>query len=79
MTPTSYRAEIAAVARETATVASRPYADSLRDAQAVTRQLEALTGRVRDRQEQQRSLVAVGGFGVLGGLLLWLLLIRLLP
>ena len=79
MTPASYRREIEALARSTATVASRPYADSLRDAQAVTRQLEALAGRVRDRREQQRSLAIAAGFGVVGGVLLWLLLVELLP
>ncbi len=79
MTPASYRAEIEAVARSTAAVASRPFVDSLRDAQAAACQLEALTGRVRDRQEQQRWLATVAGLGVLGGVLLWLLLIRLLP
>ena len=77
MTPASYRAEIEAVARETATVASRPYADSLRDAQAITRQLEALAGRVRERREQQHWLAAVGAFCVVGGMVLWLLLVEL--
>ena len=79
MTPASYRREIEALAQSTATVASRPYADSLRDAQAVTRQLEALAERVRERQEQQRSLAIAAGFGVVGGVLLWLLLVELLP
>jgi len=79
MTPASYRAEIEAVARATATAASRPFVDSLHDAQIATRKLESLAGRVRDRQEQQRWLATVGGVGVLGGVLLWLLLIRVLP
>ncbi len=79
MTPASYRAEIEAVARATAMVASRPFVDSLDDAQIATRELKALAGQVHDRQEQQRWLAITAGLGLLGGVLLWLLLIRLLP
>lgn len=71
MTPTSYRAEIEAVARGAVTVVSRPFVDSLHQAQTATRELEALAGRVREQREQQRWLAAAGGFGVAAGVLLW--------
>ncbi len=79
MTPTSYRAEIEAVARGAVTVVRRPFVDSLHQAQTATRELEALAGRVREQREQQRWLATAGGLGIVGGVLLWFLLTRLLP
>lgn len=79
MTPASYRAEIEAAAQGAALVVSRPFADAVRQAQDAARDLEALAGRVRERQEQRQWLATAGTLGVMGGVLLWFMLIVLLP
>ena len=79
LTPASFRAEIDAVAQGAVSVVSRPFADAVQEARAAARVLEALAGRVREQWEQRVWLAIVGVAGVLGGVLLWFMLIVMLP
>lgn len=79
MTPASYEAEIAGMAQNAARTVSQPFMATLDQAREMTRALEALAGRVHERQEQRRWLATVGVIGVMGGVLLWFVLIVLLP
>jgi Family of unknown function (DUF6118) len=79
MTPAGYRMEVQALAQDTASMASRPFVEILQQASAVTGDLKALAGRVREQKEQRRWLATAGALGAVGGVLLWLMLVALLP
>jgi len=79
MTPARFQAEIEAVAQGAVTVVSQPFVKTQHEARVVTRDLEALAGRVRNQREQQQWLVTAGALGVMGGVFLWFMLIVLLP
>ena len=79
LTPAGLRTEIDQVATSAAQVVSRPFAETVADARAVTRELKALAGRVHERREQQQWLWTVGSMGAIGGVLLWFMLTAFLP
>jgi hypothetical protein len=79
MTPANLRVEIEAVAQGAASVVSQPFVTAVREARDTARELEALAGRVRERREQRQWLATVGATGIMGGVLLWFMLIALLP
>jgi hypothetical protein len=79
LTPASFRVEIDTVARSAVTVVSRPVVDAVHAVQSVTRDLEALAGRVRAQREQRTWLLTVGALGLIIGVGLWYVAAGLLP
>ncbi|MBC7799065.1 MAG: hypothetical protein H7Z10_00455 [Gemmatimonadaceae bacterium] len=53
LTPANFRTEIDTVARVAVATAYRPTVDAVHDVQTVTRDLKALTGRMREQREQR--------------------------
>jgi hypothetical protein len=79
LTPASFKAELDTTAQDAAIAVSRPFLGVTNDVRAAASTLETLIRRIHERREQQLWLWTVGGCGVLGGVLLWVMLAAFLP
>jgi hypothetical protein len=78
-TPASLRGEIDSVACSVAGTVSRPFAEAVQEMRDTARDLTALAGRLRERQEQRVWLLTVGALGLMVGVGLWYVAAGLLP
>jgi hypothetical protein len=79
LTPASFRTEIDSVARSVAGTASQPFADAVQEVRFAARDLTALAGQVRDRQEQRVWVLTAAACGLVVGVGLWYVAAGLLP
>jgi hypothetical protein len=79
MTPAIYREQIVAAARSAGEAAGRALEAGAAAQSAAACELREVTSRVRGAREQRWWLAGAAGGGVLGGLLLWVAVIVLLP
>ncbi len=79
LTPASFCTEIDNVALSVAGAASRPFADAVQEVRGAARDLKALTGQVRDRQEQRVRVITASVLGIMLGIGLWYAAAGLLP
>lgn len=79
MTPEVYRERIEETGQFVGQAAGRALSEGAAAQSAATRELREVAGRVRTAQEQRQWLVTVGVVGVLGGLVLWMILVAALP
>jgi hypothetical protein len=79
MTRAVYRDQIAEAGQIAAEMAGRVLGEGAAAQSAAARELREMTRQAREAREQRRWLATAATLGVMGGLLLWFLLVVLLP